>query len=736
MVRFLLFFFLISPLAVVAQFTYRMEQDIPVKDINGNIMPMPWAGGIDAAQYNTMDLDGDSKIDLVIFDRMADKILTFLNKNNQYIYTPAYEDLFPDDLSSWLILRDYNCDGKKDIFTGNIFGIKVYTNTTQPGENLSWKHVEFFSGPGEAKSEVLLTKGNAGLINLQLQYDDLPSISDVDNDGDLDIINMRYTGNSTVEFHKNFSKERYGSCDSLEFERQTQDWGNVTECACGEFAFNGDACPVVTRTKHAGGKSVLAIDADGDGDLDLLFSEASCNSLYLLRNDGTTDNPSIQSGDLFPTLNPISMRIFPSPYFEDVDFDGVRDLIASPNIYTKVYFDSDLGASNWFYKNTGTDQSPNFTFKKRTFLQDGMIDLGDSAVPAFADADGDGDYDLFVSESYLISYDRSLISFYENVGTASSPEFKLNTNDYLGFSGRNYYNLKIQFIDVTGDKKVDLVFTASSFNSTPILYYMVNTASSGLSFFGQPIALSSIQIQFDENIQVADVGGNTDGSADGLPDLLIGRNNGSMEYWENSGSLNFSLKDDSFLNLSSTVYRQDPSCAIGDLDGDTKADFILSDQSGVLTIVSDYHNATDVSAGVSDIVLSPLLDSTYIAHKLGGRTWPTIVNLFQTDKPAIVVGNVLGGLHILQNDGGRFQSEIPVIEIYPNPVEASATLNIKLDRAGSLQIFSSVGQQINQPLTLVGNKLNTYKVTDLARGMYLFRFSFGKKIYTKRIVVY
>jgi hypothetical protein len=365
-----------------------------------------------------------------------------------------------------------------------------------------------------------------------------------------------------------------------------------------------------------------------------------------------------------------------------------------------------------------------------------MIDLGDSAVPAFADADGDGDYDLFVSESYLISYDRSLISFYENVGTASSPEFELSTNDYLGFSGRNFYNLKIQFIDVTGDKKVDLVFTASSFNSTPVLYYMINTSSSGLSFSGAPIALSNISIQFDENIQVADVGGNADGSADGLPDLLIGRNNGSMEYWENNGSLNFSLKDDSFLNLSSTVYRQDPSCAIGDLDGDTKADFILSDQSGVLTIVSDYHNATDVSTGVSDIILSPLLDSTYIAHKLGGRTWPTIVNLFQTDKPAIVIGNVLGGLHILQNDGGRFQSENPVIEIYPNPVEASATLNIKLDRAGSLQIFSSVGQQINQPLTLVGNKLNTYKVTDLARGMYLFRFSFGKKIYTKRIVVY
>ena len=45
---------------------------------------MPWAGGLNAAHHNTMDLNDDGKDDLVIFDRTADKVITFLNDNNQY----------------------------------------------------------------------------------------------------------------------------------------------------------------------------------------------------------------------------------------------------------------------------------------------------------------------------------------------------------------------------------------------------------------------------------------------------------------------------------------------------------------------------------------------------------------------------------------------------------------------------------------------------------------------------
>ena len=51
---------------VEAQFTFTLDQSIPV-EANGKSLAMPWAGGLNAAQFNTMDLNGDGKQDLVTF---------------------------------------------------------------------------------------------------------------------------------------------------------------------------------------------------------------------------------------------------------------------------------------------------------------------------------------------------------------------------------------------------------------------------------------------------------------------------------------------------------------------------------------------------------------------------------------------------------------------------------------------------------------------------------------------
>ena len=126
MIRVLYFFLLFFPLTLQAQFTYFLDQSIPVQDLNSNNLSLPWAGGLNATQYNTMDLDDDGTDDLALFDRMANKVITFVSRDNQYIPAPEFENLFPADISNWLLLRDYNCDGKKDIFTGDVLGIKVY----------------------------------------------------------------------------------------------------------------------------------------------------------------------------------------------------------------------------------------------------------------------------------------------------------------------------------------------------------------------------------------------------------------------------------------------------------------------------------------------------------------------------------------------------------------------------------------------------------------------------------
>src|SRR5690349_1068395 len=215
MTRFSILILLLISRISLAQFNYAVDQTIPVKDMDGGDLQMPWGAGLNASQFNTMDLNGDNIEDLVLFDRMADKVITFLSVNNEYKYAPEFEILFPADLTRWMLLRDYNCDGRKDIFTGNIFGVKVYVNITREGENLSWKHFPCYSG-GVTKSEVLMTKGSAAQkINLQLMFDDLPAIADADHDGDLDIFNMHHLGDGTVELHQNLYIENGWGCDSL-----------------------------------------------------------------------------------------------------------------------------------------------------------------------------------------------------------------------------------------------------------------------------------------------------------------------------------------------------------------------------------------------------------------------------------------------------------------------------------------------------------------------------------------
>src|SRR5690606_460047 len=176
--RLLCLILLVSPFCIHAQFTYTLDQTIPVRDLQHNNLRIPWAGGLNAAQFNTMDLNGDGVDDLVLYDRMANKVITFLASENQYIPAPDYESLFPADLYNWLLLRDFNCDGKKDIFTGDALGMKVYIHT-ETGGNITWEPYLFPTGFG-SKTHVLLTQNPATQIrvNLQLDFDDLPSIGD------------------------------------------------------------------------------------------------------------------------------------------------------------------------------------------------------------------------------------------------------------------------------------------------------------------------------------------------------------------------------------------------------------------------------------------------------------------------------------------------------------------------------------------------------------------------------
>lgn len=722
---------LLIPITSFAQFSYTIDQSIPV-EINGRSLTMPWAGGLNSAQVSKMDFDGDNKEDLVVFDRAANKIMPYRNNgSNQYEYAPDYEALFPESVSAWMLLRDINCDGKKDLFTSDPFGMVAFINTTKPGQQLSWRSFN----PGFP----LLTKGFNGNINLKINDVDIPAIDDVDNDGDLDILAMRFVGIGTVEYHKNMSIENTGVCDSLQLERVTQTYGTVEECLCGIFAFGGQSCDEVTgggRVEHVGGKSLLNIDVDNDGDRDLLFSEETCASLYLFENVGDKDNALFASASNFPPAAAATFPLFPAPYFEDVDFDGLSDLVVSPNLYARTTDNVRVRNSLWFYKNTGTAEQPNFTLSKTNFLQENMIDVGDYSVPALMDVDNDADLDMFIG-FYGNENFRGSIYLFENVGTANQPAYKQVSDDYGGVSFLLVYNVKPQAVDMNGDGKIDLAFTASSLQDgfTTNLFYIPNRTDAGFEpDFNGLVQTAVDKINQSENVCV------TDATGDGIPDLLIGKATGALQLWQSNSNdgqfASLTSKSSAFLGVGSSTSRQNPAVAVGDLDADGVEDLILGDQRGNLTFYGDYKNFDPATAQpATDVIYNNVLEE-YRAVNLGGRLHMAIANIFNANKPAIIVGNTTGGLFILRNDGGVTLPDEPVVGIWENPLERGKDLQIRSDRSTKVQIFSILGQKMNEPVPVPANQTFLLPLKELAAGMYVARFTFhGKHISIKFIII-
>lgn len=718
------------------QFTYRLDQSIPVTLANGNALAMPWAGGLNATHFNTIHLNQDNLEDLAIFDRTANRVITFIRENTQYRYAPEYGVLFPNDITNWMLLRDYNGDGKKDIFTDYNNDIKVYMNITPAGEPLQWQHFLFFTGVG-AKSPILLSKGTSFKINVHLNSNDLPSIGDADGDGDVDLFVPKYPSSSTIEFHKNFSVERYGVPDSLDFERITQKWAGITECDCGEFAFNNNPCSVGGRRNHAGGKSLFAFDADNDGDHDLLFSEegetseGGCSQLFLLKNEGDNNVPVVTESIPYPPSSPVSIVTYPAAFYEDVDFDGIKDLLASPNIRTSQFLITNFQRSVWFYKNTGTSEQPVFNTPITNFLQNDMIDVGENAVPALFDADGDADLDLFLG-NYSLNF-RGSIHYFENTGTPSAPIFNLVTSDYLGLSFLNLINIKPMFIDMNSDSKIDLAFTATSLSGSGTqLYYLPNQHGIGANFSPQLVATGFI-ISSNDNLSVIDV------NFDGKKDLLIGRRNGSLEYWKNTSNTatpEYDLENESYLGFESSVTRNSPSCNAADLDGDGRTDLLVGDNTGSLTIISNFREATDASDSITNMLYNPITE-TYQSQNLGGSIWCAVGNIFKTDRPAIIVGNALGGIHIVKHDEGTLVPETPIIDIYPNPIaKANDLLTIRVDRPAALIAYTTLGQQMGAPAYLQAFEDFHFQLNTFPKGVYLLNFVFEGKSQTRRIVVF
>lgn len=701
-------------LSIIGQHLQFTRVDSIDVQVQGNILKAAWAGGINAAQFSTIDLNHDNNEDLFIFDRTGNKILTYINNGNEYEYQPSYENSFPD-LEYWALLRDFDLDGKKDIFSYVSGGIGVWKNNSSPSLNAFDK----------VTSPYVFSYQFGNMSNLYVSKVDIPDINDIDDDGDLDVLTFGVIG-SRLEYHQNFSVENGFNSDSLNFEMKNACWGHFRETG-----FNTNTCILFdtcssnvsnphksSLTRHAG-STVLSLDLNNDNVKDVVLGDVSFGNLVALENDNTGINMNtsfISQDTTFPSNTvPVDLFLFPGSFYEDINLDGVKDLIVSPNTDNE----SENKESVWYYQNFGTNSNPSFNLISKNQFQSEMIETGKSAFPVLFDYNNDGLLDLFISNfgRFDLSANDNYISsimLFENTGTNSSPSFNLITEDFQNLSSLNIEKgLYPCFGDLDNDNDIDMIIG----DHAGYLHYFMNTSSDpGV----MNLILLDPQIENHDG-DVIDVGYAAkptliDIDNDNDLDLVIGEENGNLNYYENIGSSNsylfrFQLDDFGGVDVSEwwTNIGNSIPCFYRNQQNELQL-FVGSEQGAIF----HYNNIENNLSGNFN-----LIDTLVGNINIGPNAAPSIGYINNDTLPDLILGNERGGVSFFYGNNDTLTStnqflQNNLINVFPNP--SIDNINIEINTDFKFKIYDSYGRIVK-----IGTNEKNIDIQDLSNGWYILK---------------
>jgi hypothetical protein len=296
-------------------------------------------------------------------------------------------------------------------------------------------------------------------------------------------------------------------------------------------------------------------DLNGDSLPDILSSDPlGCLRIYL--NSGSKEQPKFTTGELTlpwlasgegdPPWRPPGLlahemlawnrkwaerRLGVRAALADMAGDGKLNLVAG-NYFGDVFF----------VPNDGTAKSPRFaqppSVAKVTVptMKDPMHRWGNVFAPLLHDWDGDAKPDLFVGEG---SYSANNVHLFLNQGSLGAPLFNEDKRQPLAL-GEGRQQLSPALADVNGDGHLDLI-VASDLSGRITAYVRPDNWKFGDSippsgFLAKNGALTQDKDQAfssGSGIQTIATG---DLNGDGLFDIVVGKNDGTIAWSPNKGS--------------------------------------------------------------------------------------------------------------------------------------------------------------------------------------------------------
>lgn len=560
-----------------------VRPDFSVRDASGTSIANPFYGGFNTPRPQFVDIDGDGDSDL--FVQETSNQLSFFEHvtegdTSRLVWrTDHYRDLA---VGEWFRFADLDQDGVPDLLAEQPYShIRAYRNVGTATEPQFQVFVDTLRTPdGEA---IFSDRQN------------IPNVTDVDCDGQLDLFLGRLDGTIT----------RYeAESDSAGMP----EFGHVTDSFEGIEIVNKQI-----GVRH-GANTLTFADIDGDGDPDLFWGDFFEPGLLLIENTGSCGNP-ILSGEPepFPLSNPLKTSGYNAPALTDWTGNGRLDLFVGV-LGGADDANASLVDNFYFYEH----REDGYHLRTRQFV--GGIDVGSESAAAIGDLDGSGRPDLLVANKIDSKQgETSRLYRFSNTGSRESPRYRQDGSLDLPAA----YHYVPALGDLTGNGVADLVL--GTWKGQVMIY-----RNDGDGTFSTDMEAA---VELPEGQHAAPALGDLDGN--GTLDLVVGTADGSVHFFRNTGSAQSPSFDYQEELLSSSGERSRSVPAIGDVTGDGTLDLIVGAEEGLFLLPTP------------EIPRDPSVERDPTRIALDGvprLAAPAVGDLHGDGRPDLLIGTERGGL--------------------------------------------------------------------------------------------
>ncbi len=404
------------------------------------------------------------------------------------------------------------------------------------------------------------------------------------------------------------------------------------------------------------------VDLDGDRDLDAVVG-SSDGTMNYFRNTGNRKRPKFKliTGNQNPFYT-VDVGSNSKPAFTDIDNDG--DLDAFVGNYD--------GTIN-FFENIGNKKRAIFVELTGNPLS--TLDVGYNSAPAFVDADGDGDLDVFVGNS------EGTISYLKNTGNRKKPKFREQTGRRNPLShvdvGRDS---TIAFADIDRDKDLDALVG----DDDGVIRLYENIGNKKRPDFSRTIGsanpLFAVDVGDDSTPALVDIDGDKD------LDVFSGGSTGTIGFLENAGN----RKQANF--KTNPLYNEDVGSsstpALVDIDGDRDLDVFVGDSGGGIRLFENVGNRKRPSFSVATSWRNPLWVD------VGSDATPSFVDIDKDGDLDAFSGNSDGIIQFFENIGNKKNPRFSFSKSSENPFQGldagdgSSPTFVDADGDGDFDAFS------------------------------------------------